>query len=76
MGLELLIGAMLGFVILGPRRMHSMLGNAARAKVQFDKVTRELKSQLSAELERLQGSGGPKEPALAADDARAGSGPG
>jgi Sec-independent protein translocase protein TatA len=51
MGAELLIGVVLGFVVLGPRRMHSMLGNVGRAKAHFDKATRELKSQLIAELE-------------------------
>ena len=52
MGTELLIGVVLGFVVLGPRRMQSMLGNLGRAKAHFDKATRELKSQLTAELER------------------------
>jgi Sec-independent protein translocase protein TatA len=51
-GTELLIGVVLGFVVLGPRRMQSMLGNLGRAKTHFDKATRELKSQLTAELER------------------------
>lgn len=55
MGAELLIGVVLGFVILGPRRMHSMLGELGKAKAQFDKARRELKSQLSAELERAPG---------------------
>jgi Sec-independent protein translocase protein TatA len=50
MGTELLVGVVLGFVVLGPRRMHSMLGNLGRAKAHFDKATRELKSQLTAEL--------------------------
>jgi Sec-independent protein translocase protein TatA len=52
LGAELLIGIVLGFVVLGPRRMQSMLGNLGRAKAHFDKATRELKSQLTAELER------------------------
>lgn len=51
MGTELLIGVVLGFIVLGRRRMQSMLGNLGRAKAHFDKATRELKSQLTAELE-------------------------
>jgi Sec-independent protein translocase protein TatA len=56
MGAELLIGVVLGFVILGPRRMHGMLGTLGRAKAQFDKVSRELKSQFNAEFEGSRGA--------------------
>ena len=50
-GAELLIFVMLGFLVLGPKRMHVMLGHVARAKAEFDKASRSLKSQLTAELE-------------------------
>ena len=40
MGTELLIGLALAFIVLGPERMHSMLGHLARAKAQFDKLRR------------------------------------
>jgi Sec-independent protein translocase protein TatA len=40
MGAELLIGLALAFVVLGPRRMRSMLGQVGRAKAQFDKASR------------------------------------
>jgi Sec-independent protein translocase protein TatA len=50
-GTELLLVLLLGFLILGPKQMHAMLRHVARAKTQFDKATRSLKSQLTAELE-------------------------
>jgi len=44
---------MLGLVVLGPKRMHSILGFVGRAKAEFDKASREIKSQVSAELQRI-----------------------
>lgn len=52
MGVELLLGICLGFVVLGPRRMHSMLGDFGRMKARFDKASQEIKSQLRAEFEK------------------------
>jgi Sec-independent protein translocase protein TatA len=49
-GVELLFMLMLGLVVLGPKRLHSMLGHVARAKAEFDRTSRGLKSQLT-ELE-------------------------
>jgi Sec-independent protein translocase protein TatA len=49
-GTEILFFVMLGLVVLGPKRMHSMLGFVGRAKAEFDKASREIKSQVSAEL--------------------------
>jgi len=40
----------IGFLVLGPKRMHAMLGQLARAKAEFDKTSRDIKSQLTAEL--------------------------
>jgi Sec-independent protein translocase protein TatA len=37
MGTELLIGLVLAFLVLGPERMHAVLGHLGRAKAQFDK---------------------------------------
>lgn len=48
-GLPLFVA--LGFLVLGPKRMHAMLGQLARAKAEFDKASRGIKSQLAAELE-------------------------
>ena len=47
-GLPLFVA--LGFLVLGPKRMHAMLGQLAKAKAEFDKASRGLKSQLTAEL--------------------------
>jgi Sec-independent protein translocase protein TatA len=56
-----------GFLLLGPKRMHAMLGQLARAKAEFDKAGCGLKSQLTAELE-----GSP--PAVSRDDDKTASG--
>ena len=54
-GVELLFMLMLGLVVLGPKRLHSMLGHVARAKAEFDRASRGIKSQLTAELEPADG---------------------
>jgi Sec-independent protein translocase protein TatA len=51
LGTELMLVILLGFLILGPKQMHTLLGHTGRAKRQFDKATRGFKSQLAAELE-------------------------
>jgi len=48
---ELPLALLLGFLILGPKRMSTMLGQVARVKAEFDKATRSFKSQLTAEPE-------------------------
>jgi Sec-independent protein translocase protein TatA len=50
-GSEILFVMLLGLVLLGPKRMHTMIGQVARAKAQFEKATLGLKSQLASELE-------------------------
>jgi Sec-independent protein translocase protein TatA len=50
-GTEILFMLMLGLVVLGPKRLHAMLGHVARAKVELENATRGLKSQLAAELD-------------------------
>jgi Sec-independent protein translocase protein TatA len=40
----------IGFLVLGPKRMHAMLGQLARAKAEFDKAGRGIKSRVAAEL--------------------------
>ena len=54
-GTEVLFMIALGGLFLGPKRVHAVLGNVARAKAQFEKASRNLKSQLEAELEALDG---------------------
>jgi Sec-independent protein translocase protein TatA len=50
-GTEVLFILMLGMLILGPKRLHTMLGHIARAKARFEEVSHSLKSQLAAELD-------------------------
>jgi Sec-independent protein translocase protein TatA len=50
-GTEILFMLMLGLLVLGPKRMHAMLGHVARAKAQFEEASRGFKSQLAAELD-------------------------
>jgi len=54
LGTELPLFVALGFLVLGPKRMHVMLQYLTKAKTELDKASRGLKSQISAEL-----SGGP-----------------
>src|SRR5260370_17711213 len=50
-GTEILFMVMLGLVVLGPKRLHAVLGHVARAKAELENATRGMKSQLGAELE-------------------------
>ena len=38
-------------LVLGPKRLHTLLGYVARAKAEFEEATRSFKSQLGAELD-------------------------
>jgi Sec-independent protein translocase protein TatA len=51
LGTEILFILVLGLLILGPRRLHTLIGHVARAKAQFEEASRGLKSQLEAELD-------------------------
>ncbi len=51
MGAEILIGLAVAFVVLGPERMHSMLGHLGRVKAQFEKATQETRNQLSSQFD-------------------------
>jgi Sec-independent protein translocase protein TatA len=50
-GTEMLLFCALGFVVLGPKRMNVLLQHIARAKAELDKTRREIKSQLTTELD-------------------------
>jgi Sec-independent protein translocase protein TatA len=50
-GTEILFMLVLGLLVLGPKRLHTMLGHVARAKAQFEEASRGFKSHLSADLE-------------------------
>ena len=50
-GTELLLFCGLGYVVLGPKRMHNILQHIARAKTAFEKTRQEITSQLATELD-------------------------
>ena len=52
-GTEVVFLLMLGLVVLGPKRLHAMLGHVARAKAGLENATRGIKSQLAAELDAV-----------------------
>jgi len=54
LGTEILFILPLGLLILGPRRLHTLIGHVARAKAQFEEASRGFKSQLAAELDAVQ----------------------
>lgn len=49
-GTEIVFILVLGLLLLGPKRLPTILGHVARAKAQFEKASRSLRSQLEAEL--------------------------
>jgi Sec-independent protein translocase protein TatA len=56
-GTEILFMLMLGLVVLGPKRLHAMLGHVARAKTELENATRGIKSQLATELDSVPRDG-------------------
>lgn len=50
-GAEILFILLVGLLVLGPRRLHTVLADAARAKARFEAASRGFKSQLEVELE-------------------------
>ena len=53
-GTEILFILLLGLLVLGPKRLHTMVGHVARAKVRFEEASRGFKSQLATELNAKQ----------------------
>ena len=49
-GTEIFFFAGLGVLVLGPKRLHAMIGHVMRAKAQFEETTQAFKSQLVEEL--------------------------
>ena len=59
MGMEIILGIAVGFMILGPHCMHSMLGTLGHAKAEFDRAKQELRGQIEAEVNQApQGTTG------------------
>jgi Sec-independent protein translocase protein TatA len=50
-GTEVLFMIILGLVVLGPKRLRTLLQHGAQMKADFEKASRGVKSQLAAELE-------------------------
>ena len=50
-GMEMLFVLMLGLLVLGPKRLHTIMIHVAETKAELEKATRGLKSQLAAELD-------------------------
>ena len=50
-GTEILFLLMLGLLVLGPKRLYTMVGHVARAKAQFEDARRSFKSELAEELD-------------------------
>jgi Sec-independent protein translocase protein TatA len=50
-GTEILFMLVFGLLLLGPKRLPTILADVARAKAQFEKATYSFKSQLEAELD-------------------------
>jgi Sec-independent protein translocase protein TatA len=55
-GTEIVFALMLGFLVLGPKRLHTLLLDAARAKAKFAEASRGFKSQLAGELDAEPGA--------------------
>jgi hypothetical protein len=53
-GGELLFFVGLGYVVLGPQRMHGVLQHIARARAEYEKARQELGSQYSMDTERKE----------------------
>ena len=49
-GTEIVFILGLGLLLLGPKRLPTILGHVARAKAQLEKASRSLRSQLEVEL--------------------------
>ena len=56
-GTEIVFMLVLGLLLLGPKRLPTILRHVARAKAQFEKATHSFKSQLEAELEAEERKG-------------------
>jgi Sec-independent protein translocase protein TatA len=50
-GTELPLLLALGFVVLGPKRMQTMLGHVARAKAELHQASRRIRFQFPGEIE-------------------------
>jgi Sec-independent protein translocase protein TatA len=57
LGSEILFILVIGLLVLGPKQLHTLLGQVARAKAQFEEASRSFKSQLAVELDATHQEG-------------------
>jgi Sec-independent protein translocase protein TatA len=50
-GTEVLLLVVIGFLVLGPKRMHEVARQAASLKAKLQQSTREITSSLAADIE-------------------------
>ena len=50
-GIESLFFVALGYLVLGPKRLQTMIGHVTRAKARFEEIAQAFKSQLVEELD-------------------------
>jgi Sec-independent protein translocase protein TatA len=50
-GTEVLLLVVIGFLVLGPKRMHEVVRQAASLKAKLQQSTREITSSLAADIE-------------------------
>jgi len=50
-GVEMVFLLMLGFLVLGPKQLRTLLGHVAKAKAQFEEASRGLRSQLASDVD-------------------------
>jgi Sec-independent protein translocase protein TatA len=58
-GTEILFMLVLGFLLLGPKRLPTILRHVARAKTQLKRATRSFTSELEAQLAAQPRDGNP-----------------
>jgi Sec-independent protein translocase protein TatA len=66
-GTEIVFIVALGVIVLGPKRLNTMIGHVARAKARFEETTEALKSRLGEELDDHH-PGKPKSPSEVSED--------
>jgi Sec-independent protein translocase protein TatA len=62
LGAELLFMVVLGPLLLGPKRLHTIQGHLARAKASFDVASRSFSSQITADSEAKIATAEPTRP--------------
>jgi Sec-independent protein translocase protein TatA len=52
-GTQMLFLVALGLLVLGPKQTHALLRNLARFKADFERASRSIRSQITAELDAV-----------------------